>query len=63
MAAIGFVGLANMGCPMASRLLRAGNDVIAFDTDRAGTVSACLPSPAVSLEVATGTASRGIDPQ
>ncbi|WP_276049089.1 hypothetical protein [Mycobacterium sherrisii] len=30
---------------MASRLLRAGNDVIAFDTDRAGTVSAACHHP------------------
>lgn len=35
MAEIGFVGLGNMGFPMASRLLGAGNGVIAFDTDDA----------------------------
>src|SRR5262245_37356570 len=79
MAEIGFIGLGNMGFPMASRLIAEGNDVIAFDTsstaldrivslggqaassakevaDRAETVLASLPSPAVSLEVATGTA-------
>ena len=30
---IGFVGLGNMGLPMASRLVRAGFSVLAFDTD------------------------------
>lgn len=77
MTAIGFVGLGNMGFPMARRLLGDSHDVIAFDTssasldrivalgaraassakevaDRAETVLASLPSPAVSLEVATG---------
>ena len=29
---IGFIGLGNMGFPMACRLLREGHDVIAFDT-------------------------------
>jgi 3-hydroxyisobutyrate dehydrogenase-like beta-hydroxyacid dehydrogenase len=75
--AIGFVGLGNMGFPMARRLIGDSRDVIAFDTssasldrivalgaraassakevaDRAETVLASLPSPAVSLEVATG---------
>jgi 3-hydroxyisobutyrate dehydrogenase-like beta-hydroxyacid dehydrogenase len=75
--AIGFVGLGNMGFPMARRLIGDSHDVIAFDTssasldrivalgaraassakevaDRAETVLASLPSPAVSFEVATG---------
>lgn len=74
---IGFIGLGNMGFPMARRLIQANYDVIAFDTrgtalerlvalgahaasspqevaDRAETVMASLPSPAVSLQVATG---------
>ncbi len=74
---IGFIGLGNMGFPMARRLIQANHDVIAFDTrsmalerlaslgahaasspkevaDRAETVMASLPSPAVSLQVATG---------
>jgi 3-hydroxyisobutyrate dehydrogenase-like beta-hydroxyacid dehydrogenase len=74
---IGFIGLGNMGFPMASRLLEQGHGVIAFDTngaalartvalgaraassprdvaDRAETVLVSLPSPAASLEVATG---------
>ncbi|PJE22285.1 MAG: oxidoreductase [Mycobacterium sp.] len=71
---LGFIGLGNMGLPMARRLVEAGHDVIAFDTrsdavaqlgapaaasprdvaDRAETVLASLPTPAVSLAVATG---------
>ncbi|CQD20724.1 3-hydroxyisobutyrate dehydrogenase [Mycobacterium lentiflavum] len=78
MTEIGFIGLGNMGFPMAHRLIDDGNNVIAFDTssatldrivslgaraassakdvaDRAETVLASLPSPAVSLEVASGS--------
>lgn len=71
---VGFIGLGNMGLPMARRLLEAGHDVVAFDTraaaverlgaeaatspkdvaDQVETVLASLPTPAVSLEVATG---------
>ncbi|ORA12028.1 NAD(P)-dependent oxidoreductase [Mycobacterium asiaticum] len=74
---IGFIGLGNMGGPMARRLVEAGHDLVVFDThrpavdrlvwlgaqaasaprevaDRAHTVLASLPTPAVSLEVATG---------
>ncbi len=77
MVEIGFIGLGNMGLPVARRLIQANHDVIAFDTraeavdravalgaqaatsskevaDRAETVMASLPSPAASLEVATG---------
>jgi 3-hydroxyisobutyrate dehydrogenase-like beta-hydroxyacid dehydrogenase len=76
---VGFIGLGNMGFPMARRLIEEGHDVIAFDTcgavldrivalgahaasspkevaDRAETVMASLPSPAASIEVATGAA-------
>lgn len=76
---IGFIGLGNMGFPMARRLLGEHHDVVAFDTsadaldrivalgahpaaspkevaDRAETVMASLPTPAVCLEVATGAA-------
>jgi 3-hydroxyisobutyrate dehydrogenase-like beta-hydroxyacid dehydrogenase len=74
---IGFIGLGNLGFPMARRLIQANHDVVAFDThsaalervvalgaqaaaspkeiaDRTETVMASLPSPSVSLEVATG---------
>src|SRR6516164_11760188 len=76
---VGFIGLGNMGFPMARRLIQENHDVIAFDTrsaalervvalgaraasspkdvaDRAETVLASLPSPAASMEVATGDA-------
>ncbi|OBK47588.1 NAD(P)-dependent oxidoreductase [Mycobacterium sp. 1081908.1] len=74
---VGFIGLGNMGFPMARRLIQQGHDVVAFDTngaalerlvalgaraadsskqvaDRVETVLASLPTPAASLEVATG---------
>jgi 3-hydroxyisobutyrate dehydrogenase-like beta-hydroxyacid dehydrogenase len=74
---IGFIGLGNMGFPMAQRLIQGDHQVIVFDTraeaverivalgaepasspkevaDRTETVMASLPSPAASLEVATG---------
>lgn len=77
MTQIGFIGLGNMGFPMARRLLQEHHDVVAFDTrrdalervlalgaqaassvtevaDRVETVMASLPTPAASLEVATG---------
>jgi 3-hydroxyisobutyrate dehydrogenase-like beta-hydroxyacid dehydrogenase len=75
--AIGFIGLGNMGFPIARRLIETQHDVIVFDTqsaalqravalgahaatspkevaDRTETVMASLPSPAASLDVATG---------
>ncbi|OMC45168.1 oxidoreductase [Mycobacterium sp. IS-2888] len=77
MTQLGFIGLGNMGFPMARRLLQEHHDVVAFDTrgdalervvalgahaassvkevaDRTETVMASLPTPAASLEVATG---------
>jgi 3-hydroxyisobutyrate dehydrogenase-like beta-hydroxyacid dehydrogenase len=76
---VGFIGLGNMGFPMAHRLIQQGHDVVAFDTngaalerlgavgahaassprqvaDRVETVMASLPTPAASVEVATGAA-------
>jgi len=76
---VGFIGLGNMGFPMARRLIQESHGIIAFDTrveslervvalgaqpassakevaDRAETVMASLPSPAASIEVATGAA-------
>ncbi|MGA9360710.1 MAG: NAD(P)-binding domain-containing protein, partial [Mycobacterium sp.] len=32
---IGFIGLGNMGFPMARRLIQEGHDVVAFDTSGA----------------------------
>ena len=74
---VGFIGLGNMGFPMARRLIQEHHDVVAFDTnsaalerlvavgahaassskdvaDRVETVMASLPSPAASVEAATG---------
>jgi 3-hydroxyisobutyrate dehydrogenase-like beta-hydroxyacid dehydrogenase len=74
---IGFIGLGNMGFPMARRLIQGNHQVVAFDTrsdavdrvvalgarpaasskevaDRAETVMVSLPTPQVSLAVATG---------
>ncbi|ORW96657.1 oxidoreductase [Mycobacterium sp. IEC1808] len=76
---VGFIGLGNMGFPMARRLIQQGHDVVAFDmnaaaldrlvtagahgassskevADRVETVMASLPTPAASVEVATGAA-------
>ncbi|TAM65560.1 NAD(P)-dependent oxidoreductase [Mycobacterium sp.] len=76
---VGFIGLGNMGFPMARRLIQEEHEVVAFDTrssalerivalgarpasspkevaDGAETVLASLPTPGVSLEVATGAA-------
>jgi 3-hydroxyisobutyrate dehydrogenase-like beta-hydroxyacid dehydrogenase len=76
---IGFIGLGNMGFPIARRLIQNDHDVVAFDThsaalerivalgaqaasspqevaDRVESVMASLPSPAASLQVATGAA-------
>lgn len=73
---IGFIGLGNMGLPMASRLVGAGHRLVVFDVradavarltelgadaaasarevaERAETVLASLPTPAVSTAVAT----------
>jgi 3-hydroxyisobutyrate dehydrogenase-like beta-hydroxyacid dehydrogenase len=74
---IGFIGLGNMGFPMAHRLIQGDHQVVVFDTraeaverlvtlgaqaaasskeiaDRVETVMVSLPTPQVSLEVATG---------
>ena len=77
MVEIGFIGLGNMGFPMARRLIQGDHQVVVFDTraeaverlvalgahgaasskdvaDRAETVMVSLPTPRVSLDVATG---------
>jgi 3-hydroxyisobutyrate dehydrogenase len=76
---IGFIGLGNMGAPMASRLVADGHRVVVFDirtdsvdaavqggaqratsardvADRADTVMVSVPSPQVSMDVATAVA-------
>src|SRR6201993_4600347 len=59
--AVGFIGLGNMGFPLARRLIQGDHDVIAFDTrgaalQRPEPGGASPPSPAASMEVATGAA-------
>src|SRR5262245_2729325 len=64
---IGFIGLGNMGQPMARRLIAAGHKLIVYDTrndavapsladvaDRVETVMASLPSLQISEKVALG---------
>jgi 3-hydroxyisobutyrate dehydrogenase len=51
MARIGFIGLGNMGLPMASNLIKAGHDVMGFDV---------LPQGVERLKAAGGKAGRGI---
>ncbi|MGH7155177.1 MAG: NAD(P)-binding domain-containing protein, partial [Acetobacteraceae bacterium] len=34
MARIGFIGLGNMGAPMAANLLKAGHQVVGYDLNR-----------------------------
>ncbi|NOT41442.1 MAG: NAD(P)-binding domain-containing protein, partial [Alphaproteobacteria bacterium] len=46
---IGFIGLGNMGGPMAANLVKAGHDVAVFD----------MASAAVEKAVAAGAHSRG----
>ena len=41
MAKIGFIGLGNMGLPMAQNLVKAGHAVAGFDVDRGGGREAC----------------------
>ena len=53
MARVGFIGIGTMGLPMARRLLAAGHDVIACDTDAArsealGAVLASTPAEAAA---------------
>ena len=47
---IGFIGLGNMGGPMAANLVKAGHQVAVFDMAKA----------AVEKAVAAGAAARGV---
>jgi 3-hydroxyisobutyrate dehydrogenase len=51
MATIGFIGLGNMGAPMAANLVRAGHQVTGFDI---------VPSPADALATKGGHAARSV---
>ena len=53
---IGFIGLGNMGAPMAINLAKGGNEVFWFDTDNSinlpeVTMMSCIPSLLEEVEV------------
>jgi 3-hydroxyisobutyrate dehydrogenase-like beta-hydroxyacid dehydrogenase len=50
---VGFIGLGNMGFPMAARLIESGHPLVVFDT-RPEIAAASLPSVQASRDVATG---------
>lgn len=57
MARIGFLGLGNMGLPMAGNLTKAGHDVIGFDLSEA----ACQAAGAAGIAVAESAAAVATD--
>ena len=59
MATIGFIGLGNMGAPMAANLIRAGHRVVGFDIN-AGAVQA-LASAGVQHAASAAEAARGAE--
>lgn len=54
---IGFIGVGNMGAPMARNLLAAGHAVRVFDTDR-GAVAALVEAGALAAEGVAGAAAE-----
>lgn len=54
MARIGFVGLGNMGGPMARNLAKAGHEVTGFDLSPAAVAAAGVPAAASAAEAARG---------
>lgn len=59
MAAIGFIGLGNMGGPMARNLLKAGHQVKAFDLAPAAKEAA--RSAGASIVAGVGEAAKGVE--
>jgi 3-hydroxyisobutyrate dehydrogenase len=59
MATIGFIGLGNMGAPMASNLVQAGHRVVGYDVN-ANAVQA-LASAGVARAASAAEAARGAD--
>src|ERR1700730_17579436 len=57
MARIGFLGLGEMGAPMASRLLHAGHDVIAWN--RTAERAAALAQQGATVASSPATAAAG----
>lgn len=52
MARIGFIGLGNMGGPMARNLVKAGHDVRGFDLSAEALAAAQVPAAASAIEAA-----------
>ena len=59
MATIGFIGLGNMGVPMAANLVKAGHRVIGYDINTSA--GQALDAPSVAAAASAGEAARGID--
>ena len=60
MATIGFIGLGNMGAPMASNLVKAGHRVVGYDVN-ASAVQALAPA-GVQQARSAAEAARGAQP-
>src|SRR5262249_59474987 len=58
MAGIGFMGLGNMGLPMAQNLLKAGHQVEGVDVNPAA-IEKLKAAGGASVEAAKGAAARG----
>ena len=59
MAVIGFIGLGNMGAPMAANLVKAGHRVIGYDVNAAAVQA--LASAGVQAADSAADAARGAD--
>ena len=60
MATIGFIGLGNMGAPMAANLVKAGHQVTGFDLSAGGVASACRRRRQRSGQCRRSGARRGV---
>lgn len=58
MATVGFIGLGNMGLPMASNLLKAGFEVTAFDLVQAACAALAAEGAAVAASVEDAASGR-----
>jgi 3-hydroxyisobutyrate dehydrogenase len=58
MTAIGFIGLGNMGAPMAANLFKAGHEVTGFDV-AAGPVAASAATGGLAADTAAAAAAAG----
>lgn len=59
MTSIGFIGLGNMGGPMARNLLKAGHEVTVFDLS--DTATSALKEAGASVAASAGDAATGVD--